>query len=145
MFGKRTGIRNAHDKYANQETSYLLQRLEAYSGLVILATERRNNLDEAFLRRLRTIIQFPTLRAEERAAIWQKTFSRQLSLAPNINWQQVATRHELTGAAILQVACCCTVALATAGAQQLTLKQLEECIRQETGKAGQAARGVGRQ
>jgi SpoVK/Ycf46/Vps4 family AAA+-type ATPase len=63
LFGKRTGIRNAHDKYANQGASYFLQRLEAYSGLVLFATERQNNLDQAFLRRLRTIIQFPALRS----------------------------------------------------------------------------------
>ncbi|WP_051166889.1 ATP-binding protein [Hymenobacter norwichensis] len=61
LFGKRTGIRNAHDKYANQEASNLLQRLEAYKGVVILAAEHRTNLDDAFLRRLRTIIQFPAL------------------------------------------------------------------------------------
>jgi SpoVK/Ycf46/Vps4 family AAA+-type ATPase len=144
LFGKRTGIRNAHDKYANQEASYLLQRLEAYKGVAILAAEHRTNIDEAFLRRLRTSIQFPALGVEERAAIWQKMVPQQLSLAPDISWPQVAARHGLTGTAILQVIHCCTTALAAAGSQQLTLKQLEDCIRQETSKAEQTVRGIGR-
>lgn len=59
LFGKRTNVRDAHDKYANQEVAYLLQRIEDYNGLVILATNMRNNIDEAFIRRFQIIISFP--------------------------------------------------------------------------------------
>ena len=59
LFGKRTNVRDAHDKYANQEVAYLLQRIENYNGLVILATNKKNNIDEAFIRRLQSIIHFP--------------------------------------------------------------------------------------
>jgi len=59
LFGKRTNVRDAHDKYANQEIAYLLQRIENYNGIVILATSIKNNIDEAFKRRLQTIIHFP--------------------------------------------------------------------------------------
>ncbi|HEV8270408.1 MAG TPA: AAA family ATPase [Chitinophagaceae bacterium] len=59
MFGKRTNVRDAHDRYANQEIAYLLQRIENYKGLVILATNMKNNIDEAFARRFQTIIHFP--------------------------------------------------------------------------------------
>jgi SpoVK/Ycf46/Vps4 family AAA+-type ATPase len=59
FFGKRTDIRDAHDKYANQEAAYLLQRIETYGGLVILATNQRGNIDDAFLRRFQAAIQFP--------------------------------------------------------------------------------------
>ena len=59
LFGKRTNVRDAHDKYANQEVAYLLQRIENYNGLVILATNKKNNIDEAFKRRVNTIIHFP--------------------------------------------------------------------------------------
>lgn len=59
LFGKRTNVKDAHDKYANQETAYLLQRVEAYKGIVILATNKKTNIDEAFTRRFRAIIQFP--------------------------------------------------------------------------------------
>lgn len=137
MFGKRTGVQSAHEKYANQQANHLLQRLEAYNGLAILAAERRAHLDEAFLRRFRTIIHFPALRAEERLAIWQQALPRQLSLVPGLNWPELATRYALTGADIQRVAQCCTAALAAAGsAQVLTQQQLEHCIRQVTGKAG---------
>ena len=59
LFGKRSAVRNAHDRYANVEVGYLLQRIEEFSGIVILATNRRHNLDPAFLRRLRHIVDFP--------------------------------------------------------------------------------------
>jgi SpoVK/Ycf46/Vps4 family AAA+-type ATPase len=59
LFGKRTNVRDAHDKYANQEVAYLLQRIEKYNGIVILATNKKNNIDEAFIRRLQSIIHFP--------------------------------------------------------------------------------------
>ncbi|HEY4112028.1 ATP-binding protein [Puia sp.] len=74
IFGKRTNVRDAHDKYANQEVSYLLQRIEDYNGLVILASNMRNNIDEAFIRRFNSILHFPMPDAEERKLIWQKTF-----------------------------------------------------------------------
>jgi hypothetical protein len=74
IFSKRTNVRDAHDKYANQEVSYLLQRIEDYNGLVILASNMRNNIDEAFIRRFNSILHFPMPDAEERKLIWQKTF-----------------------------------------------------------------------
>src|SRR5690606_23438518 len=66
LFGKRTNVRDAHDKYANQEVSYLLQRVEQYNGLVILATNFKTNIDEAFSRRFQSIIYFPMPGIEER-------------------------------------------------------------------------------
>jgi SpoVK/Ycf46/Vps4 family AAA+-type ATPase len=66
---ERTDIRDAHDKYANQEVAYLLQRIESYNGLVILASNQRANIDDAFIRRLQSIIHFPLPRSEERYEI----------------------------------------------------------------------------
>ena len=74
IFSKRTNVRDAHDKYANQEVSYLLQRIEDYNGLVILASNMKNNIDEAFIRRFNSILHFPMPDADERTLIWQKTF-----------------------------------------------------------------------
>jgi hypothetical protein len=74
LFGKRTNVRDAHDKYANQEVSYLLQRIEDYNGLVILATNMKNNIDDAFVRRFNSMLRFPFPDAEQRAAIWRKSF-----------------------------------------------------------------------
>lgn len=73
LFGKRTGVKDAHDRYANQEVSYLLQRVEDFDGLVILSSNFRANIDEAFLRRFNAIIRFPLPTREEREQIWQRT------------------------------------------------------------------------
>ncbi|HRQ49591.1 MAG TPA: ATP-binding protein [Agriterribacter sp.] len=75
LFGKRTNVRDAHDKYANQEVSYLLQRIEDYDGLIILATNMKGNIDDAFLRRFNAILKFPFPDAEERAQIWEKSLT----------------------------------------------------------------------
>ena len=74
LFGKRSEVKDSHDRYANLEISYLLQRIEAYRGLAILTTNLQRNLDEAFTRRLRFILQFPHPGAAERAEIWRRVF-----------------------------------------------------------------------
>ncbi len=75
LFGKRSNVSSAHDKYANQEVSYLLQRVEDYAGLIILASNFKNNIDQAFIRRFNGIVHFPMPDAEERLSIWQKKSS----------------------------------------------------------------------
>jgi SpoVK/Ycf46/Vps4 family AAA+-type ATPase len=74
LFGKRGDVKDSHDRYANIEVSYLLQRMEAYSGLAILTTNMKAALDRAFQRRLRFIVQFPFPDAAQRAGIWRKAF-----------------------------------------------------------------------
>jgi SpoVK/Ycf46/Vps4 family AAA+-type ATPase len=74
IFGKRTSVRDAHDKYANQEVSYLLRRIEDYNGLVILATNMKSNIDDAFIRRFNDIVKFSMPNEEERKKIWEKSF-----------------------------------------------------------------------
>lgn len=74
LFGKRSEVKDSHDRYANIEISYLLQRMEAYSGLAILTTNLRSNLDAAFLRRLRFVVEFPFPDATSRAEIWRRAF-----------------------------------------------------------------------
>ena len=74
LFGKRSEVRDSHDRYANIEVSYLLQRMEAYRGLAILTTNLKSALDPAFLRRIRFVVQFPFPDAAQRAAIWQRIF-----------------------------------------------------------------------
>jgi hypothetical protein len=77
LFGKRSEIKDSHDRYANIEIGYLLQRMEAYQGLAILTTNMKNALDNAFLRRLRFMLQFPFPDAAHRAEIWRRVFPRQ--------------------------------------------------------------------
>ena len=74
LFGKRTNVRDAHDKYANQEVSYLLQRIEDFNGLIILATNMKNNMDDAFIRRFNCIMKFPLPSPDERTRIWRNAF-----------------------------------------------------------------------
>jgi hypothetical protein len=77
LFGKRTEVKDSHDRYANIEVSYLLQRMEAYRGLAILTTNFRGALDHAFMRRLRFVVDFPFPNAEQRREIWRRIFPRE--------------------------------------------------------------------
>ena len=136
LFGKRTDIRDAHDKYANQEVSYLLQRIESYNGLVILATNQRSNIDDAFIRRFQTIIHFPMPRPEERYEIWRKTIPQQISIAEDIDLSQMALRYELSGAGILNVVHFCAIETLADNSTQFSLKRLEAGIMREFIKEG---------
>ena len=136
LFGKRTDIRDAHDKYANQEVAYLLQRIETYNGLVILASNQRANIDDAFVRRFQAIIHFPLPRPEERYEIWRKTFPHQITISSDIDWHQIATRYELTGAGILNVTHYCAVEILAEQSCLLDLKRLEAAIMREFVKEG---------
>ena len=103
IFGKRTGVRDAHDKYANQEVSYLLQRMEMHAGLTILASNFRNNIDEAFVRRFNSIIYFPAPGKEERLSLWEKSFPSTLTLAKDVDFPSIAANYELTGSHIMNI------------------------------------------
>ena len=85
LFGKRSEVRDSHDRYANIEVAYLLQKMESYAGAVILATNFRQNIDEAFLRRLDFVIDFPFPEAEDRERIWRLLLPEQAPLAEDID------------------------------------------------------------
>ena len=95
IFGKRTNVRDAHDKYANQEVSYLLQRIEAHDGLVILATNMKANIDPSFTRRFNSFIEFENPGPQERQQLWE-TY-----LPANVNLAEISGNYELTGANIV--------------------------------------------
>jgi SpoVK/Ycf46/Vps4 family AAA+-type ATPase len=80
LFGKRSEVKDSHDRYANIEVNYLLQRMEDYRGLAILATNRKSALDRAFMRRLRFLLEFPFPDADNRQRIWEKTFPQDTPL-----------------------------------------------------------------
>lgn len=101
LFGKRTETRNAHDRYANQETAYLLQRIESFDGIAILASNMRQNLDDAFLRRFESVIYFPLPRPEERLLLWQQALPAQAAQSPDLDTHTLAQRYELSGGAIV--------------------------------------------
>src|ERR1700754_4126131 len=111
LFGKRTSVRDAHDKYANQEVSYLLQRIEDFNGLIILATNMKNNIDEAFVRRFNAILRFPFPEAAERKLIWEKSFPTGATFASS-----TAGQASTAGAAATTAATAATAAATGAGA-----------------------------
>jgi AAA+ superfamily predicted ATPase len=101
LFGKRSETSDAHDRYANQEVAFLLQRLETFDGVAILASNMRENIDEAFTRRFESMIYFPVPRPEERFKIWQAGFSKQCTLDAALDLQQLASEHTLSGGGIM--------------------------------------------
>ncbi|MDN3514417.1 MAG: ATP-binding protein [Candidatus Brocadia sp.] len=136
LFGKRTDIRDAHDKYANQEVAYLLQRVEGYNGLVILATNQRGNVDDAFVRRFQNIIHFPMPRPEERYEIWRRAFPPQIKIGEEIDWRHVSARFELAGASIMNVTHYCSLEALADKSEVVGLKRLESAIMREYIKEG---------
>jgi hypothetical protein len=103
LFGKRTDISDAHDKYANQEIAYLLQRLEDYPGLVILASNMRDNVDAAFTRRIQSIIHFPKPQPKERMRLWSKAFSQVCTPPGQEELIKVAQQYDLSGGSIMNI------------------------------------------
>ncbi len=103
IFGKRTNVRDAHDKYANQEVSYLLQRIEGHRGLVILASNLKSNIDAAFTRRFNAIIEFENPGVAERAKLWQNYIPKSVKLDQKISIDNLARKYEITGANIVNV------------------------------------------
>lgn len=131
MFGKRTNVQSAHDRYANQEVSYLLQRVENYAGLIILASNFKNNIDDAFLRRMNAIIHFPPPSAAERQIIWQKTMPASIGAEPGIQWQTIFEKYDLTGAAILNIVHFATLKAFSRSDEYIRMSDLLEGIKKE--------------
>ena len=103
LFGKRSEVKDAHDRYANIETAYLLQRMEEYSGIVILATNMKQNLDEAFVRRMRFIIHFPFPNDDDRERIWGKVFPQNAPMGEDVNFRWLSRKLKITGGNIKNI------------------------------------------
>ena len=140
LFGKRTNVRDAHDKYANQEVSYLLQRVEQYAGLVILATNFKTNIDEAFTRRFQSIIYFPAPGVEERLLLWQKAFPDTSELGDKVDLRTLAHKYELTGAEIINTVQYACLRALDRGGTVITATDILEGIRKEFRKEGKVMR-----
>lgn len=136
LFGKRTKISNSHDRFANQEVSYLLQRVEEYAGVVILASNLKSNLDEAFTRRFQSIIHFPMPRQNERLQLWTNGFSEKTRLENEIKLEQVAMDYEISGGTIMNVVRYATLMALKKGSRLITNDELIKGIRKEFQKEG---------
>ncbi len=134
IFGKRSDVNDAKDKYANTEVSYILQRLEQYEGIVILATNLKKNIDDAFMRRMRYIVEFPQPTKELRLEIWQSVFASEVPLK-EIDFDFLAQQYELSGGAIKNIALNATF-LAAAQDRAVTMRDILMSLRNENSKLG---------
>jgi SpoVK/Ycf46/Vps4 family AAA+-type ATPase len=137
LFGKRSEVKDSHDRYANIEINYLLQRLESYRGLAILATNMKSGLDTAFLRRLRFVVNFPFPGITDRRRLWEKVFlqeevARNLPCPPleTLDYERLA-RLNLTGGHIHNVALNACFTAAGSESQKVTMPLVLEAARAE--------------
>lgn len=136
LFGKRTKVNDAHDRYANQEVSYLLQRIEDFPGVVILASNFKSNLDEAFTRRFQSMIHFPAPTSEERYVLWKKSFSELSVLEANIDLEDISEKYEVTGGSIMNVVRYVSLLSVARESNIILKKDLIDGIRREFRKDG---------
>jgi hypothetical protein len=131
LFGKRTEVKDSHDRYANIEVSYLLQRMESYRGVAILTTNRKSSLDHAFLRRIRFVVEFPFPEAPQRAEIWRRVFPRRTPVQ-GLNIDRLA-RLRVSGGNIHNIAMGAAFLAADAG-QPVLMEHLLAAARAEFAK-----------
>lgn len=140
LFGKRTDLKDAHDRYANQEVAYLLQRVEDYRGLVVLSTNLKSNMDEAFSRRFQSVIRFPMPNAEQRERLWRNTFSPKCRFDKETDLHEIAKRHELAGGSILNVVQYASILAMSRKEKTIRNADILEGIRREFQKEGKVMR-----
>jgi SpoVK/Ycf46/Vps4 family AAA+-type ATPase len=137
LFGKRSEVQDAHDRYANIEVAYLLQKFEDHNGPVILATNLRRNIDDAFSRRLHCVVEFPAPDEQLRLKLWLKIFPRQTPLAADIDFRFVASHFQLTGGDIRNVALDAAFLAAQDGGV-VTMRELASALNRQLLKQGKA-------
>jgi hypothetical protein len=140
LFGRRTEVSDAHDRYANLETAYLLARLERFEGLAVLATNLRQNVDPAFVRRLEFVVDFEEPSVAEREALWRCHLPARAPLAPDVDLVQLAALYPVVGGVIRNAATAAGF-LAAAQGVPISRRHLGLAIRREYEKAGRAYPG----
>lgn len=137
LFGKRTEVADAHDRYANIETSYLLQKVEEYEGVVILASNLRENMDEAFTRRLRFIVEFPFPDEASRALIWKSHFPAKAPVVEDLDFALLARKFQIAGGNIKNIVLNAAFYAAENGGG-IGMEQLLKAARREFEKMGKS-------
>jgi len=136
LFGKRTEVRSSNDRYANLETNYLLQRIEAFEGIVLLTTNRDTSIDEAFRRRLRFRIEFPTPDANERELLWRSMIPVTAPLGADVDFRALAERFQMTGGYIKNAAMRAAYLAATAETKVISQALLDKAAALEWEEMG---------
>lgn len=135
LFGKRSEVKDSNDKYANAETSYLLQKMEEYEGIVILATNYIQNFDEAFKRRIKFMIEFPFPEKEQRLTIWKKAYPEETPIGSDVDFTFLAEHFELSGSNIKNIALA-SAFKAAADESIVTMKYMINSVYEEIKKTG---------
>jgi hypothetical protein len=135
LFGRRSEVRDSHDRYANMEVSYLLQKMEAHEGAVILASNLGQHMDEAFLRRFAFTVRFPFPEQDCRRRIWRGIWPKQVPLSPSVDFDHLATRFRLSGGNIKNVALAAAFFAAESG-EPVNMSHLFRGIEREYQKMG---------
>lgn len=136
LFGKRTEVSDSHDRYANQEVSYLLQRVETFNGMVILSSNYKSNIDDAFLRRFNAILKFTLPDANERFRIWNTSLPEKMKKGHALDLLEVARRYKLTGGNIMNVVHWAALQSVSQNSDTVTLENVLQGIKREVEKEG---------
>lgn len=136
LFGKRTATKDSKDRYANQEVAYLLQRIEDFPGVAILATNFKGNIDEAFTRRFQTMVYFQMPSAEQRLKLWRSAFSGNFQVSKDIDWKEIAHQYELSGGSIFNVLQFSALAAVQRDPPMITQQDILRGVRKELRKEG---------
>lgn len=139
LFGKRTQASSSNDRYANQEISYLLQRVEDFPGVVILASNIKANIDEAFSRRFQSIVYFPMPDSEHRLLLWQHILGNTSNLSLDISLEKLAEDYELSGGAITNVVRYGAINTLQMNRTEISQEDLIEGVTKELRKEGKTA------
>jgi AAA+ superfamily predicted ATPase len=136
LFGKRTQTASSNDRFANQEVSYLLQRIEDCPNVVILASNLKSNIDEAFARRFQSAIYFPMPAPEQRLLLWKGLFPRTERLGSDVRLEDLAQKYELSGGALTNVARFAALRALRKGRERVSQEDLVAGVKKEIGKEG---------
>ncbi|BCQ39520.1 hypothetical protein ERHA54_21230 [Erwinia rhapontici] len=131
LFGKRSEVSSSNDRHANQLTGYLLQKIEDFPGTIIIATNLKTNMDEAFTRRFQSMVQFAIPGPKERLQLWQNAFHGACELAEDVNLPAIADRYEVAGGQIINVLRQCALTAIQRGERRVTQDDIVASIRQE--------------
>lgn len=141
LFGKRSDVKDSHDRHANIEVSYLLQRMESFDGISILATNIKDNLDVAFARRLQTIVEFPFPSVADRERMWRRLLTEQVPQAADVDLPALAQQFALSGGSIKN--CALDAALAAAAEEKaVAMRHLVRAVAREYEKLGKPVAGA---
>lgn len=134
LFGKRTQTQSSNDQFANQQVGYLLQRIEDFNGVVVLATNFKDNIDAAFLRRFQSVVYFPKPKLEQRIKLWETYFSNAFDLDADL--EKIASEFEISGGSMINVLRYCSITAMKRGSNKIYQEDIYKGIRKEYQKDG---------